>query len=329
MKVEFFPIDVPAPAPPHGTVFCYPQRFATLADAFAAGCPVYGYLHGKGPLDQGIGTLRELKELQGMAMFKNGVFRDPMDPLKPGAVDLEDLIWAAVQTNTGYDAGEIEFLLKKLDGYKPKFEPLLQGFSWGGWGILGNIGAGRVDPDKLSEIWLLSPGANADRIAKFIAAMKGKKTPVVIVHNENDKIAPVANSIAIFNGLKAQGNRVAFVKYKNVWTSSDGTQTSHASVAFVFPSRWWRMWTTDPAARASKVFAEIFVNDFPLTYNFYQMLKRDLDFIEPPIVVTDPDPVPVPTDPVDIGDLGIITTSSGIKLKPVMRADGIDLIIQP
>jgi hypothetical protein len=248
-----------------------------------------------------------------MAMFKNGVFNDPMDPAKPGAIELDDVIHAMVQTDTGYDAGEIPFLLSKIDGYNPKSETTLEGLSWGGWGILGNIGSGKVDPRKLSAIWLLAPGNNATRRAAFVAAMKGVDTPVYIVWNQNDKTVPTGVN-ELYNALVAQGNSVAFVRYRNVWTSSDGSQTSHAPQAFVFPSRWWSMFTTDPAARSSKVYADVLTNNATILKNFYAMLKRDLDFIEPPIVV---DPTP---DPVDLGE---IVSTTGARFKASQGVSGV------
>lgn len=304
LKVDYFPTDAPE-KPPHGTVFSYSSKFGSLADAFNAGCPVYAFLHGLG-YERGTGKLAQLKVLHGMAMFKNGVFNDPTDPAKPGAIELDDIIHAMVQTDTGYDAGEIPFLLSKIDGYNPKAETTLQGLSWGGWGILGNVGSGKVNPRNLSAIWLLAPGNNAERRAAFVAAMKGVTTPVYIVWNQNDTTVKTGVN-ELYNALKAQGNRVALIRYRNVWTSSDGSKTSHAPQAFVFPSRWWSMFTTDPASSASKVYADVLTNDAVLLKNFYAMLKRDLDFIEPPIVV-DPRPDPVT-------ELGEIQTTTGARLK--------------
>jgi hypothetical protein len=295
MKVDFFPTDR-APFPKHGTFFAYPGKYNSLAEAFAAGCPVLGYLHGKGVMDQGTGTDKELHELFNMGMFKNGFWEVNK---QPGAVDVENMIICMVQTNTGYEAGEIEFLLEKIAGYKPTTEPTLQGFSWGGWGILGNVGSGKVDPRALSSIWLLAPGISDARITAFLAKMKGVDTPVYIVYNVNDtlvKYEPGRLMDKLYNGLKAQGNRVAYVKFKNVWTSSDGSKTSHGVVAWVFPSRWWRMFNTDKAAINSANYAEIFSNDTILTYNFYEMMRKNLDE-----VVLPGEPIPDPDAPGEEG----------------------------
>jgi len=309
MNHVFFPTDAP-PRPAHGTLFAWPQQYATLEAAFAAGCDVLAYLHGKGDQDQGRGTLKELKELFNMGMFKNGFWsvQPAGKPVQPGAVDVENIIICMVQTDTGYSAGEIEFLLDKIDSYKPAGEVTLMGFSWGGWGILGNVGNGKVDPRKRGSIWLLAPGNDSVRRAAFLAAMKGVDTPVYIVWNQNDTLVKTGVN-ELYQALKAQGNRVAFVRFRNVWTSSDGSKTSHGVTGWVFPSRWWRMYNKDKVAINAVNYAEVFTNDALLTYNFYEMMKRNLE-------VGEPEPEPLPADQV------VHTLEIGAKVEIIKRADG-------
>lgn len=270
MKREFFPTDGDG-KPPFGTVFNWPEKYASALDAAQDGVPVLMFLHGIGKPCQGTGTLKELQALVGWGGFGNGFFW-----LENGesAVDFYNIIIVLVQTNTGYAKGEIQFLLDKVKKeLRPKTKPTLQGASWGGFGAINNINSGALNPKEISSIWLLSPGGDGNIGGNFAAKMKGSNVQVYCVHNEKDGEASVKQSQLIYDSMSALGSPVGFVKFKNEWKNE-----SHATWAWVFPGRW-HMYIAQPLTpevKAASNFAELFEFNVDITFNFYEMMKRDL-----------------------------------------------------
>lgn len=287
MKTFYFPTDAPE-HPAFGTMFDIPDEFETIEQAVNAGTPAFIFYHGVGAEDTGNGSLVELKQYHNMAMFSNGFNQ---------SVDTQKNIIARVQSPTGlYKLQEQQFMLQKFKSYNPKRKPAMMGFSGGAFGTINNVTADKVNPGEYSGIWLLSAGGAGSKAnpnppigGTFAAKLKAAGVKLYLIHNENDTIARVEQSQFLFDSAKAAGLPVVFVKYKNAWTSSDGSKTSHGSVGYVFPSWQWRMYSTDPAASASKNFAEVTNangNVLPC-YNFYARFKDDL-----PALPVEPAPIP-------------------------------------
>lgn len=289
MKRFVFATDAPE-HPLYGIVIDIPDKYATIEEASDAGCAWLGYLHGVGPRDTGNGSTVELKEYTDMATFNNGFNQVP---------DKRNMITARVQSPTGlYKGTEIPFLLAKIKSYKPKRKPALMGHSGGAFGTINNIVAGKLDPAELSSICLISSGGAGSKQnpnppigSGFAAKLQAAGCKLYLVHNENDTIARVEQSQFLFDQGKSAGLPVIFVKFKNVWTSSDGSTTSHAATSMVFPSWEWRMYTTDQVSRTSSKFAEVFnANGAALPcYDMYQRFIDDLPELPVPAPIPTPD----------------------------------------
>lgn len=292
MKTTFMPAESGVP---FGTFYAFPDGFADAAAAVAAGCPVYMHLHGIGKPCQGDGSLPDLQALFNWGGW-NGFWKIVFGagkPDAPGAVDNQKIVIAMVQTNSGYAKKEIQFLLAKVKSeLKPKKKPTLGGNSWGGFGIINNIDDGSLDPREFSSIWMESPGGNGGIGKNFGARIKDSGCRVYLVHNVKDQTALVKQSQMLFDQMVAIGHPCAFIEFQNAWVNK-----SHASWANVFPSFAWHMFISIPPAQdkpdvhAASNYAEISeVNGVDVTYNFYEMMKRDLR--DAGAVTTPPAPKP-------------------------------------
>lgn len=254
MKQLFFPKTTdPGSA---GLVVSFPDAFAATVNAITdlyklASLPCYAFTHGKG-IEAGNGSLPDLQRMVNRAIFQQAYKVIDASPYPTAPASEYGFVFVQVQTNNGYTTGEIQFMEKFImDNIKPKYLPIAHGYSWGSYGWHDQVRQGKINPANYSSMHLVSGGQNVNWVADFAAKMKGVNTPVYYYHNENDTIAPVSQSRLFYDALKAQGNKVGKVIFKNVWTSSDGTQTSHGTLTFLWQSNEWTVYSTELATSGS------------------------------------------------------------------------------